>query len=193
ERMVHEIEKHDYSVENGNFTRIINERNFDRVAALIDPDKVYYGGETDREERVIQPTVMHNVTIDDALMQDEIFGPIIAVIEYETLDEAIEIVQRFEKPLAGYLFSNDRTTKQRFLAEIPFGSGAINDAVMQVTNSNLPFGGVGNSGVGRYHGQYSFECFSHLKPVLEKWNAVELDIKYYGHSDRQMDLIRKLS
>ena len=193
ERMVHEIEKHDYSVENGNFTRIINERNFDRVASLIDPDKVYYGGETDREERVIQPTVMHNVTAEDAVMQDEIFGPIVAVIEFETLDEAFDIVRSFEKPLAGYLFSNDRATKQRFLAEIPFGSGAINDAVMQVTNSNLPFGGVGNSGMGRYHGQYSFECFSHFKPVLEKWNAVELDIKYYGHSDRQMDLIQKLS
>ena len=192
ERMAHEIEKHTYSVENGNFVRMINERNFDRVAALIDSEKVYYGGETNREERVIQPTVLHNVELDDAVMQDEIFGPIIAVLEYETLDEAFEIVKSFEKPLAGYLFSNDKTTKRRFLSEIPFGSGAINDAVMQITNTNLPFGGVGNSGMGRYHGEYSFECFSHFKAILEKANFLELDLKYYGHSDKQMKLIRSL-
>ncbi len=192
ERIVEEIEKHNYSVENGNFVRIINERNFDRVTALIDPDKVYYGGKSDREERVIQPTVLHNVSPDDAVMKDEIFGPIIAVIDYETLDEAFDIVKSLEKPLAGYLFSNDKITKERFLREIPFGSGAINDAVMQNTNTNLPFGGVGNSGMGRYHGEFSFECFSHLKPILEKSNLIELDLKYYGHSDRQMNLIRKL-
>ena len=192
ERMVYEIRKHNYSVEKGNFVRIINERNFDRVAALIDPDKVYYGGDMNREERVIEPTILHNVTLEDDVMQDEVFGPIISVIEFETIDEAFRIVKSFEKPLAGYLFSNASVTRKRFLAEIPFGSGAINDAVMQNTNSNLPFGGVGNSGMGRYHGQYSFECFSHMKPVLEKSNWIELNLKYYGHSDRQMNLIRKL-
>ena len=193
ERIVHEIKKHKYSVENKNFVRIINERNFDRVSSLIDPEKVYYGGETDREERFIQPTVMHNVSLDDAVMQDEIFGPIIAVLEYETLDEAFEIVKSYEKPLAAYLFSNNKNTKQRFLSEIPFGSGAINDAVMQITNTKLPFGGVGNSGMGRYHGKYSFECFSHFKSVLEKANFFEANLKYYGHSETQIKLIRALS
>ena len=192
ERMVHEIEKHEYTVERGNFTRIINERNFDRVVGLIDPDKVYYGGGSNREERVIQPTIVHNVSLDDPIMQDEIFGPIVAVLEYETLDEAFDIVHQLEKPLAGYLFSHDAETKERFLAEIPFGSGAINDAVMQNTNSNLPFGGVGNSGMGRYHGEYSLECFSHMKPVLEKCFDFEPDLKYYGHTDRQMKWIRML-
>lgn len=191
-KMVEEIEKHDYSVEHGNYVRIINERNFDRVTSLIDPDKVYYGGGSNRAERVIEPTILNNVSVDDPIMQDEVFGPIIPVIEFETLDEAFDIVRSLEKPLAGYLFSTDKATKERFLAEIPFGSGAINDAVMQVTNTNLPFGGVGNSGTGSYHGRYSFECFSHLKPILEKSNAVELDVKYYGHSDSQMKLIRKL-
>ncbi|MEM8977743.1 MAG: aldehyde dehydrogenase family protein [Pseudomonadota bacterium] len=165
-------------MEHGNFTRIINERNFDRVVDLIEPDKVYYGGETNRDERVIRPTIVHNVSLDDPIMQDEIFGPIIAVLEYETIDEAFDIVRQMEKPLAGYLFSHDRVSKQRFLSEIPFGSGAINDAVMQVTNSNIPFGGVGNSGMGRYYGEYSFECFSHMKPVLEKTSDIELDLKY---------------
>lgn len=190
--MVAEIEKHDYSVERGNFTRIINERNFDRVVDLIDPEKVYYGGDSNREQRVIQPTIIHNISLDDPIMQEEIFGPVIAVLEFDTLDEAFDIVRSIEKPLAGYLFSHDRETKDRFLAEIPFGSGAINDAVMQITNTNLPFGGVGNSGMGRYHGEYSLECFSHMKPVLEKYFDFELDFKYYGHSDRQMKLIEKL-
>lgn len=192
ERMVLEIKKHDYSVENGNFVRIINKRNFDRVAGLIDPEKVYFGGELNREERVIAPTVMHNVTVDDAVMQEEVFGPLVSVIEFESLDEAFEIVQSFEKPLAGYLFTNDRATKQRFLAEIPFGSGAINDAVMQNTNDNLPFGGVGHSGMGRYHGEYSFECFSHMKAILEKSTWFEPNLKYYGHSDKQMKVLRAL-
>lgn len=191
-RMVDEIEKHDYSVERGNYTRIINDRNFERVTGLIDPEKVFYGGTFDPETRVVQPTIVHNVGLDDPIMQDEIFGPIIAVLEYDTLDEAFEIVRHLEKPLAGYLFSHDKETKARFLAEIPFGSGAINDAVMQNTNSNLPFGGVGNSGMGRYHGEYSFECFSHMKPVLEKTCDFEPDFKYYGHSDRQLKLIRLL-
>lgn len=192
ERMVHEIEKHEYTVERGNFTCIINERNFDRVMGLIDPEKVYYGGDGNREERVVQPTIVHNVGLDDPIMQEEIFGPIIAVIGYDTLDEAFDMIRQIEKPLAGYLFSHDKETKARFLAEIPFGSGAINDAVMQNTNSNLPFGGVGNSGMGRYHGEYSLECFSHMKPVLEKIFDFEPDLKYYGHSDRQLKIIRKL-
>lgn len=193
DRMVHEIKKNDYSVNRGNFVRIINERNFDRVAALIDPEKVYFGGEMNRDERVIEPTVLHNVAVDDAVMQEEVFGPILAVLEFETLDEAFAIVKSIEKPLAGYLFSNDKATKQRFLAEIPFGSGAINDAVMQNTNHKLPFGGVGNSGMGRYHGEYSFECFSHMKPILDKPAWFEPDFKYYGHSDCQLKWIKRLS
>ena len=193
ERIVHEIKKHNYSVENQNFVRIINERNFDRVVSLIDPEKIHFGGKTNRAGRTIEPTVLNNVTLGDDVMQDEIFGPILPVVEYETIDEAFEIIKSFEKPLAAYLFSNNNKIKDRFLSEIPFGSGGINDAVMQNNNSNLPFGGVGNSGMGRYHGKYSFECFSHFKAVLDKSNFFESDLKYYGHSDRQMKLIKKLS
>lgn len=193
ERIVHEIKKHNYSVENQNFVRIINERNFDRVVSLIDPEKIHFGGKTNRAERTIEPTVLNNVTLGDDVMRDEIFGPILPVVEYETIDEAFEIIKSFEKPLAAYLFSNNNKIKDRFLSEIPFGSGGINDAVMQNNNSNLPFGGVGNSGMGRYHGEYSFECFSHFKAVLDKSNFFESDLKYYGHSDRQMKLIKKLS
>ncbi len=190
---VKEIEKNNFSMENNNFVRIINHRNFDRVVNLIDPDKVYYGGTYDRDERIIHPTILTDVSLDDAVMQEEIFGPILPVIEYETIDEAFNIIKRFEKPLAAYLFSDSTAIKERFLHEIPFGSGGINDSVMQVSNPNIPFGGVGHSGMGRYHGKYSFECFSHFKGILDKPTAIETNLKYYGYSEKQMKVIHKLS
>ncbi|MEM1320718.1 MAG: aldehyde dehydrogenase [Bacteroidota bacterium] len=190
---VQEIEKAHISLENNNFVQIINHRNFDRVVGLIDPEKVYYGGTYNREDRRINPTILNNVSLDDAVMQEEIFGPILPVIEYETIEEAFEIIKGIEKPLAAYLFSDSAAVKQRFLSEIPFGSGAINDCVMQVTNPNIPFGGVGNSGMGRYHGKYSFECFSHFKGVLDKPTVIETNLKYYGYSEKQMKVIKALS
>lgn len=193
ELAVKEIEKAHFSEENNNFVQIINDRNFDRVVGLIDPEKVYYGGTYDREDRRINPTILDNVTLDDAIMQEEIFGPLLPVIEFEEIDEAFEIIKGIEKPLAAYLFSDSSTIKDRFLHEIPFGSGAINDCVMQVSNPNLPFGGVGNSGIGRYHGKYSFECFSHFKGVLDKPTVLETNLKYYGYSEKQMKLIKVLS
>lgn len=190
---VKEIEKANFSEENNNFVQIINHRNFDRVVGLIDPEKVYYGGTYDREDRRINPTILTNVSLDDAVMQEEIFGPILPVIEFETIDEAFEIIKGIEKPLAAYLFSDSSAVKERFLSEIPFGSGAINDCVMQVTNPNIPFGGVGNSGMGRYHGKYSFECFSHFKGVLDKPTVIETNLKYYGYSEKQLKVIKALS
>ncbi|WP_424989426.1 aldehyde dehydrogenase [Flagellimonas sp.] len=189
---VEEIEKNNFSRENNNYVQIINERNFDRVVNLIDPDKVYYGGTHNREERIINPTILHHVSLEDAVMQEEIFGPVLPVIEFETIDEAFKIVKRFEKPLAAYLFSDSSATKERFLNELPFGSGAINDCVMQISNPNLPFGGVGHSGMGRYHGKYSFECFSHFKSILDKPTVLETNLKYYGYSEKQMKIIKVL-
>lgn len=190
---VKEIEKNNFSIENNNYVQIINDKNFDRVVNLINPEKVYYGGTYDRDKRIIHPTILNNVSLDDAVMQEEIFGPVLPVLEYETLDEAFAIIKRFEKPLAAYLFSDSNAKKQRFLNEIPFGTGAINDCVMQVSNPNLPFGGVGNSGIGRYHGKYSFECFSHFKPVLDKPTVIETDLKYYGYSEKRMKIMKALS
>ena len=190
---VEEIEKAHFSAENNNFVQIINERNFDRVVGLIDPEKVYYGGDYDKADRRIYPTILDNVTLDDAVMQEEIFGPILPVITYETLDEAFDLIKDLEKPLAAYLFSDSSAAKERFLNEIPFGSGAINDCVMQISNPNIPFGGVGNSGMGRYHGKYSFECFSHFKGVLDKPTALESNLKYYGYSEKQMKVLKLLS
>ncbi|WP_299521525.1 aldehyde dehydrogenase [Winogradskyella sp.] len=190
---IQEIEKGNFSEENNNYVQIINSRNFDRVVNLIDPEKVHYGGGYNREDRRIQPTILTEVNLDDKVMQEEIFGPLLPVIEYETIDEAFDIIKRFEKPLAAYLFSDSNAIKDRFLNEIPFGSGGINDCVMQVSNPNIPFGGVGHSGMGRYHGKYSFECFSHFKGVLDKPTVIETNLKYYGYSEKRMKIMKALS
>lgn len=189
---VEEIKKSNFSIENNNYVRIINERNFDRLLGLVNPEKVYYGGQNDREERIIRPTILNNVSLDDSIMQEEIFGPLLPVIEYETIDEAFEIIKSFEKPLAAYLFTKSSEIKERFLTEIQFGSGAINECVMQNSNSNLPFGGVGHSGMGSYHGKYSFECFSHFKAILDKPTILESNLKYYGYNEKKLNIFKKL-
>lgn len=191
EVLVKEIKKHSYSLEKGNYVQIINERNFERVANLIDPEKVFFGGKMDKAKRLIQPTVLDNVSLEDKVMEEEIFGPVLPVLAYDQIDEAFEIVAQFEKPLGAYLFTNDSKIKQRFLREVPFGGGGINEASMHVTNSNLPFGGVGNSGIGSYHGKFGFDCFSHQKAVIDKPTFIELDFKYYGLNDLKMKIARK--
>lgn len=190
---VNEIKKSNFSKENNNYVQMINERHFDRVVKMIDPNKIYFGGKYDRKTRFIQPTILDNVSIEDAIMQDEIFGPILPVIEYETIDQAFDIIGRYEKPLSAYLFSNNSLEKKRFLNELRFGNGGINDSVMQISNANLPFGGVGQSGQGRYHGKYSFECFSHFKSIIDKTPMIEPNIKYYGYNKLKLSMIRMLN
>ncbi|WP_010520612.1 aldehyde dehydrogenase [Aquimarina agarivorans] len=191
-RVISEINKQNYSIENGNFVQLINDKNFDRVVSLIDSQKVFYGGNYIKDTRFIEPTILTDITIDDAVMQEEIFGPILPVIEYDTIDEAFAIIRKIDKPLSAYLFSNNKTIKKRFLNEISFGNGAINDCIMQFTNHHLPFGGVGNSGTGSYHGKFSFDCFSHQKAILSKSTWIEPNLKYYEHTDAKMKIIKKL-
>jgi aldehyde dehydrogenase (NAD+) len=190
--VVKEIKKSNYSQENNNFVRIINEKNYNRLIKLIDENKIYYGGNHDRNELKIEPTILTNVSLSDKVMQEEIFGPILAVIDYDTTDEAFEIIKKMEKPLASYLYTNDKNLKNRFLKEIPFGSGGINESVMQISNPNLPFGGVGNSGIGSYHGKYSFNCFSHFKSIIDKPTFIELNLKHYGYNQKKINIFKKL-
>lgn len=160
------------------YVRIINKRNFDRLTALIDKDKIYYGGETSADDLYIQPTVLENVSFDDKVMEDEIFGPILPVLDFDNLDSAIAQVKARPKPLALYAFTNKESIRKKILSEISFGGGCINDAVMHLTNPKLPFGGVGDSGMGNYHGKRGFECFSHQKSVLYKGTWFEPFLKY---------------
>jgi aldehyde dehydrogenase (NAD+) len=186
------IAKFDYSFDNNNYVQIINERNFHRLAELIDPAKVYYGGETDLQKRYIAPTIVTDVTFDDKIMADEIFGPILPVLSYTDLNDAISKIKSRPKPLSCYIFTNNMEIKNKLLKEISFGGGAVNDAMMHFTNSNLPFGGVGNSGIGSYHGQAGFIAFSHFKSILDKPFWPEPNLKYSPYTEKKLSWVKRL-
>ena len=172
--------------------RIINPRHFKRLTQLIDPDKVIVGGQTNEAELYIAPTLMDQVSWDDAVMQEEIFGPILPILEYEDLDEAIAKIKSHPKPLALYLFTNKRSIRDKIFHEISFGGGALNETIMHLANPNLPFGGVGNSGTGSYHGEYGFKDFSHYKSIIQKPNWFEPFIKYAPYNTFKLSILRKL-
>ncbi len=175
-----------------NYVRIINATNFDRLQKLIDKDKIYFGGESNREKRFIRPTILQNITFDDEIMQDEIFGPILPIIAYKNIDEAIQKVKERPKPLSCYIYSKNRKIIGKIVQEVSFGGGAINDSVMHLSNSNLPFGGVGLSGIGCYHGKFGFDTFSHQKSILDKPYWFESRIKYSPYSVKKLKLIKWL-
>ena len=186
-----EIEKANYAFENNNYVQIINDKNFERLASLINTDKVYYGGNTDASQRYIQPTILHNVGFEDPVMQDEIFGPILPVIRYSNLSEAIQKVQQLPKPLSCYVFTTKASERKQILNTLSFGGGAVNDTVMHITNSNLPFGGVGLSGMGSYHGEAGFKTFSHYKSILHKANWLELPLKFSPLTNKKLWWIKQ--
>ncbi|MDR0800984.1 aldehyde dehydrogenase [Fluviicola sp.] len=181
-----------YSVENGNYIQIINDRNIQRLKGLIDPEKVYFGGDINEVERIIEPTILYPVTFQDTVMQEEIFGPLLPVLTYDSLDEAISEIKKREKPLSCYIFTKDSSLKNKLLTELSFGGGAINEGIMHISNSRLPFGGVGQSGTGSYHGEAGFRAFSHYKSVLEKANWLETKLKYSPYSERKLKWIKRL-
>lgn len=186
------IQKFNYHSESENYTQIINQRNFDRLVNLIDQEKVYLGGKTDAAKRYIEPTIMHDVTWNDKVMQEEIFGPILPVLTFKNFNEALLQIAAYEKPLSAYLFSDNSEEKEEFTSKISFGGGCINDVVMHLSNDYLPFGGVGNSGIGNYHGKYGFDAFSHQKAVLDRATWGEPDLKYPPYTDKKLNWIKKL-
>lgn len=192
EKLIAEIEKHQYAFEKGNYVQIINTRNMKRLLALIKKDSIYYGGNFSEAERYIEPTVLYPVRMDDAVMQEEIFGPILPIITYQTLDEAIAITKQLEKPLSCYIYTNSRKVKEQILNEVSFGAGCVNESIMHFANNGLPFGGVGESGFGSYHGKFGFDTFSHHKGVLEKPTWLEFNIKYYKYTQSKLKIIKQL-
>ncbi|MEM7797817.1 MAG: aldehyde dehydrogenase [Chloroflexota bacterium] len=160
------------------FGRIINERNFDRLLGLIDQEKVIYGGQSDRADKYIAPTIMGNVTLDDAVMREEIFGPILPVISWRSLDDVKEIVRSLDKPLVLYMYSTSKANVEDILTHCSSGGVTINDCFLQYANKNLPFGGVGASGIGAYNGQHTFETFSHMKGEVHKAAGMDSAVRY---------------
>lgn len=187
-----EIEKARYAFEHDNYCQIINDANFNRLVALIDPNKVYSGGSYDRETRFIEPTLLHQISFEDPIMKEEIFGPILPVIVYDELSEALHQIKKLPRPLAAYMFTTRKDERKKMLQSLSFGGGAINDVVMQITNHHLPFGGVGNSGFGNYHGKAGFYSFSHQKSILQKTNWLELPLKYSPLTQRKLRMIKQL-
>ncbi len=186
------IDQSEYHVDNDNYTQIINDKNYERLIGLIEQDKIYLGGKGNKEERVIPPTVMKNVDFSDKVMEDEIFGPILPVLSFDTIEEAIQKVRQLSKPLSCYVFTKNSTIKKKILNEISFGGGAVNDAVMHFTEQTLPFGGVGDSGIGNYHGKYGFETFSHYKSVLQKPFWIEPNLKYPPYSKTKFKWLKRI-
>lgn len=185
-----EIAQEHFSTENGNYVQIINEKNTLRLVAMIDQEKLYCGGNYDVSSRHIDPTILTDISFDDEVMKEEIFGPILPVIEYENLDEAIRLIKSRPRPLACYVFTSDKNTRDKVLAEVSFGGGAVNDVMTHVTNSQLPFGGVGQSGMGAYHGEHGFRTFTHYKGILEKPTWFETSLKYFPRSERKFRWVR---
>jgi len=174
------------------YCRIINDRHFQRLAALIDGAKIVYGGKTNAADRYVEPTLLYPMGWNDLIMQDEIFGPILPIIPYNDLDEIIRRINQRPKPLALYWFGNNKAIRRRILQEISFGGGAVNNTIMHTVSHYLPFGGVGASGLGQYHGRSSFDTFSHSKSILRSYNVADPSDIAAPHKGGLMKLIMKV-
>ena len=180
----------EHPLDNEDYGHIVNAKHFARVRGLIDPDKVVLGGTARETSLKIEPTILDGVTPDDAVMQEEIFGPLLPVIAYDSIDEALAFVNNREHPLALYLFSEDSALQKRVLASVPFGGGCINDTIVHLATSRMGFGGVGHSGMGSYHGKKSFDTFSHEKSVLKKSTHIDMPVRYMPYTPLKDRLLR---
>ena len=171
--------------------KIINRKHFDRVKGLLNCGKTVVGGQYDEKTLKISPTILDDVSWDEPVMQEEIFGPVLPVLEFDDLSQVIETVNKRPKPLALYLFTTSKQTEKKILENIPFGGGCINDTIVHLATSYMPFGGVGESGMGGYHGRWSFDTFSHKKSILKKSNLIDIKLRYPPYRDK-LSLLKKM-
>jgi aldehyde dehydrogenase (NAD+) len=174
------------------FARIINTKNWVRLDSMIEKEKVVFGGETDADKLYISPTLIEEPALDSPVMQEEIFGPILPILTYETEADLQNVISRYEKPLAFYVFSENKSFAKKLITTYSFGGGCINDTVVHFSNKRLPFGGVGHSGIGAYHGQLSFDIFSHHKAIVKKGNWLDLPMRYAPYKDKLASIKRLL-
>jgi aldehyde dehydrogenase (NAD+) len=181
------------SLKNENYTRIVSENHFTRLTSFLSNGNLLYGGKTDTDRLLIEPTLLNNITWEDPVMQDEIFGPILPILEYSHLLEALDGIHNHPNPLALYIFSESEKVQQEVLNSVSFGGGCINDTLYHIANPYLPFGGVGPSGTGAYHGKGSFDTFSHKKSVLKQTTAFDIPLRYPNMKDglKRIKLILK--
>lgn len=173
------------------YGKIINEKHFDRLLGLIDAEKVVHGGDFKRETLQIAPTVMDGVTRADAVMGEEIFGPVLPILTYDVLEDALAEIAAGDKPLALYLFTENKRIIRSVTARVPFGGGCVNDVIIHLATTEMGFGGVGESGMGAYHGKVGFETFSHRKSIVKKSTRIDLPMRYRPYGSGKSRMIRR--
>ena len=171
-------------LENKDYGKIINRKHFDRLCGLIDPEKVVIGGNTNADTCQIAPTVMDNVTYADAVMGEEIFGPIMPILTFDDFDAVVDALKDKDKPLALYLFSGNKKHIKRVTTELSYGGGCLNDVIIHLATSEMAFGGVGESGMGGYHGKAGFDAFSHYKSIVDKKTWMDLPMRYQPYKSK---------
>lgn len=174
------------------FARIINTKNWYRLTNMIQNENILFGGESDANKLYIAPTLLEEPGLDSPVMKEEIFGPILPILTYENENDIEKVVSRYEKPLSFYIFSENNSFTKKLIKKYSFGGGCINDTVVHFSNKRLPFGGVGHSGMGAYHGQLSFDTFSHHKSVVKKGNWLDLPMRYAPYKDKLASIKRIL-
>jgi aldehyde dehydrogenase (NAD+) len=166
------------------FARIVNIKNWNRLTAMIDDDKVIFGGQSNESDCYIAPTLINENDIDSLVMKDEIFGPLLPILEYSSDADIYTVVSKYEKPLSLYVFTENKIFAEKIIQNYSFGGGCINDTIIHFLNKRLPFGGVGHSGIGAYHGVLSFDTFSHKKAIVKKANWLDLPLRYAPYKDK---------
>ncbi|MBS6831823.1 MAG: aldehyde dehydrogenase [Clostridiales bacterium] len=179
-------------LKNKDYGKIINQKHFERLCGLIDKNKVIIGGETDRGSNRIAPTVMDHVTENDTVMGEEIFGPIMPILTFDDFDKMVDNLKDKDKPLALYLFSSDKGQIKRITTELSYGGGCINDVVVHLSTSEMGFGGVGQSGMGSYHGKDGFDAFSHYKSIMDKKTWLDLPMRYQPYKNKMYEKLLHL-
>lgn len=166
------------------YGKIINQDHFERLITYLDNSKILHGGDYNKETLSINPTFIDDVSLDDNIMKEEIFGPILPILEFKDIEEIFDIIEENPTPLALYLFTRDKNIERKIVGEISFGGGCINDTVMHVSSHTMPFGGVGESGMGSYHGKKSFDTFTHQKSILKKSTFIDIPLRYPPYKDK---------
>ena len=177
-------------IENYNYGKIINDYHFDRLVDLLHDGHIIFGGENNQKNK-ISPTLIDKVSLESSLMQEEIFGPILPIFTYKRLEEIVAIVKKNPTPLSLYLFTNDKAIEKMIMDNINFGGGCINDTISHVAALNLPFGGIGTSGIGAYHGKAGFDTFSHYKSILKKKNWLDINLRYQPYNDKKLKKVKR--
>lgn len=189
-----QIEKQ-YSIKplkNANYGKIINQKQFERLLGLIEKEKVIIGGNYNKETLQIEPTIMTNVSWQDKIMQEEIFGPILPILTFDKIEEIINILNQKPKPLALYLFSNNKENIKQITSRVQYGGGCINDTIIHLATTQMAFGGVGESGMGSYHGAQGFYTFCHTKSIVDKKNWIDFPVRYGPYKEMFLKLLHLL-